>query len=74
MVKFDSLPSGQNASIVIMSFSGYDIEDAIIMSKSSIQKGFGRAIQSKKEVITFERGLENEGEILVPVNDTEGIC
>lgn len=57
-----------------MSFSGYDIEDAIIMSKSSIQKGFGRAIQSKKEVVAFERGLENDGEILVPLNESEGIC
>jgi DNA-directed RNA polymerase beta subunit len=36
-----------------MSFSGYDIEDALVISKASIEKGFGRAIQSKKEVVTF---------------------
>lgn len=33
-----------NACIAIMSFSGYDIEDALVISKSSIEKGFGWAI------------------------------
>lgn len=49
-----------------MSFSGYDIEDAVVISKASIEKGFGWVIQSKKEIITFERGVVAEGgDILV---------
>lgn len=31
-----------------MSYSGYDIEDAIVMNKSSLDRGFGRCIVYKK--------------------------
>jgi len=39
---FDKLPAGQNAIGAVMSFSGYDLEDAIIVSKFSMDCGFGR--------------------------------
>lgn len=57
LTHYNDLPAGQNANVAIMSFSGYDIEDAVVISKSSIEKGFGRVIQSKKEIVTFERGV-----------------
>lgn len=34
-----------------MSYSGYDIEDAIVMNKSSLDRGFGRCIVMKKYVM-----------------------
>lgn len=36
-----------------MSYSGYDIEDAIVMNKSSLDRGFGRCIVMKKYAILF---------------------
>lgn len=47
-VGYDKLGAGQNATVAVMSFSGYDIEDAIVMNKSSLDRGFGRCIVMKK--------------------------
>lgn len=45
---FEKLPAGQNASVAIMSFTGYDIEDAVILNKSSLDRGFGRAVYMRR--------------------------
>ncbi|KAL1537737.1 DNA-directed RNA polymerase III subunit 2 [Salvia divinorum] len=50
LVSYDKLGAGQNASVAVMSYSGYDIEDAIVMNKSSLDRGFGRCIVMKKLV------------------------
>lgn len=38
-----------------MSYSGYDIEDALIVNKASIDRGFGRCLIHKKQVISLKR-------------------
>ncbi|KAJ3444575.1 intein-containing DNA-directed RNA polymerase iii subunit rpc2 precursor [Anaeramoeba flamelloides] len=50
LISFDQLPGGQNAIIAVMSYSGYDIEDAIVLNKAGLDLGFGRCIVYRKYV------------------------
>ena len=43
LCNFEKLPAGINASVAIMSFTGYDIEDAVILNQASLDRGFMRA-------------------------------
>jgi DNA-directed RNA polymerase subunit B len=43
LIGYNERPSGQNAVVAIMSYSGYNIEDAVIFNKTSIDYGFARA-------------------------------
>jgi len=54
MTNYDKLPAGHNASVAVMSYSGYDIEDAIILNKSSLDRGFGRVAMYRRVKTEFK--------------------
>lgn len=45
---YEKLGAGQNAIIAVMGYSGYDIEDAVVINKAGLDRGFGRCIILKK--------------------------
>ncbi|XP_078171952.1 DNA-directed RNA polymerase III subunit 2-like [Carex rostrata] len=73
LVGYDKLGAGQNATVAVMSYSGYDIEDAIVMNKSSLDRGFGRCIAMKKQTVVRENYGGKVSDIIVaPQRDKDG--
>lgn len=48
--RIDDFPQGANACVAVISYTGYDMEDAMIINKSSYERGFGHASVYKVEV------------------------
>ncbi|KAL1923734.1 uncharacterized protein VTP21DRAFT_8714 [Calcarisporiella thermophila] len=47
----DGFPNGTNAIVAVISYTGYDMEDAMILNKSSHERGFGYGTVYKSEIV-----------------------
>ena len=71
LTNYEKLPAGQNASIAVMSYSGYDIEDAVLLNKASLDRGFGRIMTLRRNEIVMEKYSNGTKDIRRgPTNDS----
>ena len=54
---FDNFPNGMNSVVAVISYTGYDMDDAMIINKSSHERGFGHGTIYKVKKIDLEEGL-----------------
>ena len=70
---YEKHPAGQNIIIAIISFEGYNMEDAIIINKGSIDRGFARSTFFKPystEELRYQGGLVDE--VCIPDKEVKG--
>uniref|UniRef100_A0A6J0UTI0 DNA-directed RNA polymerase subunit beta n=1 Tax=Pogona vitticeps TaxID=103695 RepID=A0A6J0UTI0_9SAUR len=61
----DSYPTGTNAVVAVISYSGYDMEDAMILNKASWERGFGHGSIYKTERIDLAEKIKQGDDNLV---------
>ncbi len=70
---YDKHPAGQNIVVAIMSYKGYNMEDAIVLNNGSIQRGLARSSYyrpSIAEELRYAGGLVDE--VSIPNKDVKG--
>ncbi|KAJ1331189.1 DNA-directed RNA polymerase I subunit RPA2 [Microdochium nivale] len=51
---FDNFPNGANAVVAVISYTGYDMDDAMILNKSAHERGFGHGTIYKTKKISLK--------------------
>ncbi len=51
----DGFPNGTNAIVAVIAYTGYDMEDAMILNKSAHERGFGYGTVYKSQILISEK-------------------
>jgi len=73
LIKYHNHPSGQNVIIALMSFQGYNMQDAIVINKGSIDRGFARSTYFRPfaaEELRYSGGLVDT--VCIPDKEVKG--
>ena len=73
LLNYDKHPAGQNIVIALMSFEGYNMQDAIIINKGSVQRGLARSTYFRPygtEELRYSGGLIDE--VCIPDKEVKG--
>jgi len=60
--QMDEYPNGTNAVVAVLSYTGFDMEDAMILNKSSYERGFGHASVYKNMIVDIDDEGKHMGE------------
>ena len=66
-------PAGQNVIVALMPFEGYNVEDAIVLNKGSVERGLGRSTYFRPYTtveLQYTGGLSDE--VCIPSKDVSG--
>ncbi|XP_046846262.1 DNA-directed RNA polymerase I subunit RPA2-like [Xenia sp. Carnegie-2017] len=55
----DDYPLGTNAVVAVVSYTGYDMEDAMILNKASYERGFAHGTIYKTEIVDLSKHSNN---------------
>lgn len=67
----DLYPNGANAVVAVISYTGYDMEDAMIINKSSYERGFGHGSIYKCEVVDLAERSRRDSHKVFRTTDTK---
>jgi len=73
IAEYEKHPAGQNVIVAVMSYKGYNMEDAIVLNQGAVDRGLGRSTYfrpSIAEELRYSGGLQDT--ITVPDKDIKG--